>query len=650
MAGPACPVCGDAAVIEYDSAAGNAVCTTCGYVVDENTIVAEVTFGESSNGAAVLQGSSLGATDLRARVGGPRGRPQQSAESRAETLAKGMRKLSALAQALRLGDSIAESAHRFFTLAVSNGFVMGRRSPYVLASCTYVACRMAKLPTMLIDISDLLQVNVFIVGATYLKLVKELCLQNIPLVDPSLYISRFASLLEFGDDTHKVAYDAARLVKRFDTDWMTAGRRPAGIAGASLLIAARMNGFRRSILEIVQVVKMADVTIKKRLEEFRATASGQMTIEEFRTIWLEETENPPALKRNRRKERRDKTANGDDEDEEEEGDEGDDQVSSKFKEAPATRSPTSHASQEQEQEQRSQSPVTQVNSLKRKSPDDESPAKEAWGGSIADSETEIEVHEFKETEQACNGEPREWYENEIEQVIAEEVESHLVSGTGSVLQTELDEKERRQKEAAQRLEDARLDDLDDEELDQFILSEKEVEMKTRVWMELNKEYLEKVALKKEREANGELKVAKKYNKTKYKPRDSDNPAGLTVEESVKNMINSKKKLSSKINYAIADSLFGKSGSSLSSQSGLNAKKLKPAKKQSQASSTQHHHHVSLLNPSKTSAAHHDDDDDEDDEDQIEEEEEIVHDVEFAMLKRDTMLREDDDMEGWGEEA
>ncbi|KAA1134543.1 transcription factor TFIIIB subunit brf1 [Puccinia graminis f. sp. tritici] len=269
MAGPACPVCGDAAVIEYDSSAGNAVCTTCGYVVDENTIVAEVTFGESSNGAAVLQGSSLGATDLRARIGGPRGRPQQSAESRAETLAQGMRKLTAMAHALRLGDSIAESAHRFSpSPSPMDLVIMGRRGPYVLASCIYVACRLAKLPTMLIDISDLLQVNVFIVGATYLKLVKELCLQNIPLVDPSLYISRFASLLEFGEDTQKVAYDAARLVKRFDTDWMTAGRRPAGIAGASLLIAARMNGFRRSVLEIVQVVKMADVTIKKRLEEF----------------------------------------------------------------------------------------------------------------------------------------------------------------------------------------------------------------------------------------------------------------------------------------------------------------------------------------------------------------------------------------------
>ncbi|KAH9461731.1 hypothetical protein H4Q26_009922 [Puccinia striiformis f. sp. tritici PST-130] len=638
MAGPACPVCGDAAVIEYDSSAGNVVCTTCGYVVDENTIVAEVTFGESSNGAAVLQGSSLGATDLRARIEGPRGRPQQSAESRAETLAKGMRKLTALAHALRLGDSIAESAHRFFTLAVSNGFVMGRRSPYVLASCIYVACRMAKLPTMLIDISDLLQVNVFIVGATYLKLVKELCLQNIPLVDPSLYISRFASLLEFGEDTHKVAYDAARLVKRFDTDWMTAGRRPAGIAGASLLIAARMNGFRRSVLEIVQVVKMADVTIKKRLEEFRVTASGKMTIEEFRTIWLEETENPPALKKNRRKER--KEAMADDED--------DDQAFHS-NEPPHTASPApSHPTP---QKQGSSQPVTtQVNPLKRKSPDQENPAKEAWGGSIADSEMEIEIHEFKENDP--NG-SNEWYDDQIEQVIAQEVESHLISGTGSVLQTELDERERRQMEAAQKLEDARLDDLDDEELDQFILNDKEVEMKTRVWMELNREYLEKVAQKKEREANGELKVAKKYNKIKSKPRDSDNPGGSTVEESVKNMMSSKKKLSSKINYAIADSLFGKSNTaSATSQASTKTTKMKPANKRSE--STPAHHHGPVLNSKKTPAhqQHNDnDDDDDDDDDQVEEEEEIVHDAEFAMLKRDNFsMREDDEFEGWGEEA
>lgn len=64
-----------------------------------------------------------------------------------------------------------------------------------------------------------------------MKLVRTLHLV-LPLVDPSLYISRFASLLEFGEETPKVVADALRLVQRMDRDWMQTGRRPAGICGA----------------------------------------------------------------------------------------------------------------------------------------------------------------------------------------------------------------------------------------------------------------------------------------------------------------------------------------------------------------------------------------------------------------------------------
>lgn len=60
-----------------------------------------------------------------------------------------------------------------------------------------------------------------------------------------------------------------------------------------------MNNFRRSVAEVVQVVKIADVTIKKRLEEFQRSASGQLTVAQFRTMWLEQEENPPAFIKNR---------------------------------------------------------------------------------------------------------------------------------------------------------------------------------------------------------------------------------------------------------------------------------------------------------------------------------------------------------------
>jgi transcription factor IIIB subunit 2 len=47
-------------VIEYDAAAGNGFCVKCGTVVEENTIVSEVTFGETNSGGAMVQGAYVG--------------------------------------------------------------------------------------------------------------------------------------------------------------------------------------------------------------------------------------------------------------------------------------------------------------------------------------------------------------------------------------------------------------------------------------------------------------------------------------------------------------------------------------------------------------------------------------------------------------
>lgn len=203
-------------------------------------------------------------------------------------------RINQIVNALRLPDRFVDRAQRFFVLALNSNFVRGRRSGYVICACLYIVCRLENWPSMLVDFAELQEVNVFILGATYLRLVKQLALP-IPALDPSLFISRFAHMLEFGDETQRVAHDAVRLTQRFNRDWMTAGRRPAGICGACLILAARMNNFRRSIEEIVQVVKIADSTVKKRLEEFGQTESSALTITDFRSVWFDEGANPPAF-------------------------------------------------------------------------------------------------------------------------------------------------------------------------------------------------------------------------------------------------------------------------------------------------------------------------------------------------------------------
>lgn len=64
-------------------------CTSCGSIVDESNIVAEIQFGESSSGAAVVQGSFIGADQGGARSMGPAFRRAGTSEDRERSQREG---------------------------------------------------------------------------------------------------------------------------------------------------------------------------------------------------------------------------------------------------------------------------------------------------------------------------------------------------------------------------------------------------------------------------------------------------------------------------------------------------------------------------------------------------------------------------------
>ena len=84
---------------------------------------------------------------------------------------------------------------------------------------------------MLIDFSDYFSTNVFVLGHTFLRLMEALNLR-LPVIDPSIYIPRFARELNLGENQHQVSKCAIRLVARMKRDWILTGRRPAGICAA----------------------------------------------------------------------------------------------------------------------------------------------------------------------------------------------------------------------------------------------------------------------------------------------------------------------------------------------------------------------------------------------------------------------------------
>lgn len=154
------------------------------------------------------------------------------------------------------------------------------------AVCLYLACRKETFdppPVLLIDFSDVLRVNVFKLGSVYLELLQKLFIE-VPQIDPSLFIHRFCARLEFEGKKNQVAMTAIRLMQSMNRAWITTGRRPNGLCGAAILIAARYHGFKRSINQIVRVVHVCQETIRKRLDEFKDTRTAQLTREELQSI------------------------------------------------------------------------------------------------------------------------------------------------------------------------------------------------------------------------------------------------------------------------------------------------------------------------------------------------------------------------------
>ncbi|OWZ11459.1 Transcription factor IIIB [Phytophthora megakarya] len=296
-----CPTC-SCTEIDVVDVSGEAVCVSCGTILEENNIVSSIEFQESGGGAHSVVGQFVSATAANAYGNiGTSGR-NYGLESRANTLANGKKKIRQIAGMLRLGDHYVDSAFRLFALALQRNFTHGRKTQTVIAACLYIVCRRERSPHLLIDFSDKLQINVYVLGGVFLKFCKLLQI-HLPLIDPSLYIHRFASQLNFAGKTHSIATTALRLVATMKRDWIETGRRPSGICGAALLIAARSQSVMCSLEDVMDVVNIGERTLKQRLYEFSLTPTAQLTYDQVGKLEMSRVEcDPPSFQRHREKE------------------------------------------------------------------------------------------------------------------------------------------------------------------------------------------------------------------------------------------------------------------------------------------------------------------------------------------------------------
>lgn len=552
MTGRVCRGCGGTD-IEFDAARGDAVCTGCGSVLEDNIIVSEVQFVENSGGgsSAVGQFVSLDGAGKTPSLGGGF-HVNLGKESRAQTLQNGRRHIHHLGSQLQLNQHCLDTAFNFFKMAVSKHLTRGRKMAHVIAACLYLVCRTEGTPHMLLDLSDLLQVNVYVLGKTFLLLARELCI-NAPAIDPCLYIPRFAHLLEFGEKNHEVSMTALRLLQRMKRDWMHTGRRPSGLCGAALLVAARMHDFRRTVKEVISVVKVCESTLRKRLTEFEDTPTSQLTIDEFMKIDLEEECDPPSYTAGQRKLRMKQLEQV---------------LSKKLEEVEGEISSYQDAIEIELENSRPKAKGAFANLSKDGSGED------TTSSPFCEEDTEDE-----ELEAAASHMNKDFYRELLGDDDSSEAAQGPVGGTRPLALESLlgplptaaslgisdsirecisspsgDPKDTSG--------DGELDlsGIDDLEIDRYILNESEARVKAELWMRENAEYLREQREKEARIAKEKELGIYKEHKPKKSCKRREPILASTAGEAIEKMLE-QKKISSKINYSVLRDLNSKGGGS-----------------------------------------------------------------------------------------
>lgn len=553
MSASKCRNCGSTN-IETDPARGDAVCTDCGFVLEDQLIVSETAFKETPSGNMMVLGQFVANDSTGGATGFGATYHVNGKESRGITLQNARKGITHLCMQLQLNQHCIDTSMNFYKMALNRQLTRGRKQAHNHAACVYITCRTEGTAHMLIDISDVLQICVHELGRTYLRFTQALCI-NIPSVDPCLYIMRFANKLEFGEKTHEVSMTALRVVQRMKRDSIHSGRRPSGLCGAALLMAARLHEFNRSPADIIKIVKVHESTLRKRLIEFGDTPSSALTLEEFMTVDLEEEQDPPAFKAARKKDReRLQRLN----------------IDTEINELQAE-------IDKQLEEHR-------LGKIKKRK-DAASIERADTDRFIRESNLDIIKHYV--------GNDVDDPDSDFQDSETNNINDRLITGLGPNIASmgliSTNDRENETKESVNtnfENDTGEIDvaDLDDEELDSYIMSEKEAQFKHNLWNKVNAEYLNQQKEKEERRQKEKEEGKPEKKRRRTTKRNKNQVPANTAGEAIEKMLQ-EKKISSKINYEVLKSLNVSLNNSTKEQQKIEEPVQSPKKEMNNSSSS-----------------------------------------------------------------
>lgn len=157
-----------------------------------------------------------------------------------------------------VNNNIADSACRYYKMAVKGGLVRGRSCEFIASGCLAIACVQSKNPNTIGNIAEVSGVKRKDVARSQ-KIVKRGLNLKTEIVHPRMYVPKFCSDLEVSTAVEK---KARTIIDSAVACGIDSGRRPRGITAVAILIACELENEKRTKRLIAKVSGISEVTLK----------------------------------------------------------------------------------------------------------------------------------------------------------------------------------------------------------------------------------------------------------------------------------------------------------------------------------------------------------------------------------------------------
>lgn len=282
-----CPNCGSNRII-HDPESGESICANCGMVIEDVSVdrgpewrafTPEERMSKRRTGAPISnvyydRGISTTFTPKDMRGGTTEQRQRmwrlkkwdtrtKLDETSARNLSDALTEMDRLAENLHLPSGIKEQAAKIYRQALEKDLIRGRTISGFVAASLYAACRQAKIPRSLKEVSEASTQDMKTVSRTYRLLLRELDIK-MPIDYPMKFVPRISSRVEVSRDTDRLTVEILRRAREEKT---LTGKDPRGMAAAALYMACKHNNEGCTQRVVSEAAGTSEVTLRNRLRD-----------------------------------------------------------------------------------------------------------------------------------------------------------------------------------------------------------------------------------------------------------------------------------------------------------------------------------------------------------------------------------------------